>query len=236
MTALEKQRASGAPSRRHLHRGSSTLVLPRLLQLHQIPSPPAHSRLSLSLHFYPAEAHLTDLESTFVAIPWRRVHPIRVCFGSGRATPIVVVPRRPHTGTIFGGTRIKPRSVWIRTSGAWGQPSAVHADRTSTKSVLLDTVHETQPVLPNDSRNRPCRISTHTPTPRPATPTRWFQESLAQSAEAREQVGDTEDAAVSSQCTVAEHSKVQGPKTNKYILRPQHCSTKCGRDKGWGLG
>jgi hypothetical protein len=165
VTALENQRASGAANRRHLHRGSSTLALPRLLQLHQIPPPPAHSRLSLSLHFHPAEAHLPDLESTFVAIPWRRVHPILVCFGPGRAPPIVVVPRRPHAGTIFGGTRIKPRSVWIRTSGAWGQPSAVHADRTPTKSALLDAAHEAQPVLPNASRNRACRISTHTPTP-----------------------------------------------------------------------
>jgi hypothetical protein len=29
------------------------------------PPPPAHSRLSLSLHFHPAEAYLADLESSF---------------------------------------------------------------------------------------------------------------------------------------------------------------------------
>ncbi len=115
-----------------------------------------------------------------------------------------MVPRRPHTGTIFGGTRIKLRSVWIRTSGAWGQPSAVHADRTTTKSALLDTDHEDQPVLPNVSRNR-AYFHPHPHTPDPPSPTRWLQQSLARSVEVRQQVGDTEDVAVSSQCTVAEH-------------------------------
>ena len=134
-----------------------------------------------------------------------------------------MVPRRPHTGTILGDTRIKPRSVWIRTSGAWGQPTAVHADRTPTKSAMLDAAHEAQPVLPNAARNRACRISTHTPTPPTRSPTRWLQQNLTRSGEARQQVGDTEDAVVSSQRTVAEHITLLLPALIHLCTLPPNC-------------
>jgi len=224
VTALEKQRASGAASRRHLHRGSSTLALPRLLQLHQIPPPPAHSRLSLSLHFHPAEAHLADLESSF-DICCNTVETSSPDTGLFRASPCSsnrCGPAPPSHRHHFWWHTIKPRSVWIRTSGAWGQPSAVHADRTTTKSVLLDTAHEAQPVLPNADRNR-AYFHPHPYAPDPPSPTRWLQQRLARSAEARPQVGDTEDAAVSSQCTVAEHRTLLLPALIHLYSLPPNC-------------
>ena len=134
-----------------------------------------------------------------------------------------MVPRRPHTGTIFGGTRIKPRSVWISTSGAWGQPSAVHADRTPTKSALLDAAHEAQPSSPMPPAIAHAVFPPTPPRPRPASPTRWLQQSLARSAEARQQVGDTAGAVVSSQCTVAEHRTLLLPALIHLCSLPPNC-------------
>jgi hypothetical protein len=63
----------------------------------------------------------------------------------------------------------------------------------------------------------------HPHAPDPPSPTRWLQQSLAQSAEARQQVGDTEDAAVSPQCTVAEHRTLLLPALIHLCSLPPNC-------------
>ena len=154
-------------NRRHLHRGSSTLALPRLLQLHQIPPPPAHSRLSLSLHFHPAEAHLADLDSSFdiccntveTSSPDTGLLRARSCSSNrcGPAPPSHWHHFWRHTYQVtfcvdthqrrLGPTKRRPRRPHTHQNGTVGR-----CPRSST-------------VLPNAARNRACRISTHTPTP-----------------------------------------------------------------------
>ncbi len=126
----EEQRASGAESRRHLHRGSSTLTLPRLLQLHQIPPPPAHSRLSLSLHFHPAEAHLADVESSFDTVLVAHVSSHVLCGYAPAAlgdnqVPSMPLARPPNRYCWTLPTKLNPSSpmpsgkIWIIPQGGF---------------------------------------------------------------------------------------------------------------------
>jgi hypothetical protein len=68
----------------------------------------------------------------------------------------------------------------------------------------------------------PC-FHPHPHAPDPPSPPLWLQQSLARSAEARQQVGDTEDAAVSSQCTVAEHRTLLLPALIHLCSLPPNC-------------